>query len=213
MESKVEERELHDDEVEKTIAEDESSADEAKEETTSTDASAEEELPNLESLQKELDDSRNALRTAQDQSLRAIAEADNTRKRAARDVENAHKFALERFARDLLPSLDNFDAAIDSAEQSDVDESTVAGFKLSVKSLLDSLERNGIVSFDPMGEVFDPEKQKALTLIEHADSEPGSVVEVIRKGYLLNDRLLREAEVVVSKEPDKAKNQESNVDS
>lgn len=158
----------------------------------------------VETLQRELEEARLAVQSAQDQALRAVAEAENTRKRTAREVENAHKFALERFARELLPSLDNFDAAFASAEKAEIEQSDLEGFKLSVKSLLDTLERNGIVGFDPMGEVFDPEKHKALTVIEHADSEPGSVVDVIRKGYLLNDRLIREAEVVVSKEPEQS---------
>lgn len=212
MESKVEQREPHDEE-EKASTEEGSSVDENTAENDSTKVPPEDELPDIEALQKELDDTRSALQTAQDQSLRAVAEAENTRKRASRDIENAHKFALERFARDLLPSLDNFDAAIASAEQASVDESTMEGFKLSVKSLLDALERNGIVGFDPMGEVFDPEKQKALTLVDNPDAEPGSVVAVIRKGYLLNDRLIREAEVVVSKEPVKPRDSEPTNDS
>ena len=182
---------------------DESESDEG-EESGDGEESEDGDESEVETLQRELEEARLAVQSAKDQSLRAVAEAENTRKRTAREVENAHKFALERFARELLPSLDNFDAAFASAEKAEIEQSDLEGFKLSVKSLLDTLERNGIVGFDPMGEVFDPEKHKALTVIEHADAEPGSVVDVIRKGYLLNDRLIREAEVVVSKEPEES---------
>lgn len=155
-----------------------------------------------ELLQARVDELELALEEARAYALRAHAETDNVRRRMERELEKAHKYGLSDFAQALLSPLDTFDIALQSAKDSGVDEQVVQGFELSVKSLTDTLAKFGIVSFDPHGEVFDPERHKAMTYVPHPDAEPGSVIEVFRKGYVLNDRLLRGAEVVVAKEPD-----------
>ncbi len=159
------------------------------------------EEPTVESLMVLVEELRSAADSSRDQALRARAEAENVRKRSLRESQNARKFALESFAKELLPALDNFATAVAQAKKDGVADSVVQGIELSVKTLLDALERNGIQEFDPIGEVFDPEKHMAMATIEHADAEPGSIVEVFRKGYLIHDRLLREAEVIVAKAP------------
>lgn len=156
----------------------------------------------VETLKTRIDELELALEDAKTSVLRAHAEAENVRRRMERELEKAHRFALSDFAQALLSPLDTFDIALQSAKDSEVASQVVEGFELSVKSLVDALAKFGVVSFDPHGEVFDPEKHKAMTYIPHPDAEPGSVIEVFRKGYLLHDRLLRGAEVVVAKELD-----------
>lgn len=163
---------------------------------------SDEEQEGFELLQARIDELEPALEEARAYALRAHAEAENVRRRMERELEKAHKYALSDFAQALLSPLDTFDIALQSAKDSGVSDQVLQGFELSVKSLADALAKFGIVGFDPHGEVFDPERHKAMTYVPHPDAEPGSVIEVFRKGYLLNDRLLRGAEVVVAKEPD-----------
>jgi len=142
-----------------------------------------------------------------DQLLRGQAEAENVRRRAARDVENAHKFALEKFAADLLPVVDSLEKAVESAqtgvEASDEGAANAIGqgVELSLKLFYDVLEKAGISRIHPKGEPFDPQYHEAMAMLEHADSEPNSVLDVMQPGYTLNGRLVRPAMVVVSKAP------------
>lgn len=149
-----------------------------------------------------LEESRAAADQAQEQVLRAAAESENVRKRAQRDVENARKFALERFANDLLPVVDSLERAVDSARASNTEGSAGAiadGVELSLKLFLDTLAKADLVQLDPMGEPFDPKFHQAVGMIESDRSEPGSVLQVLQKGYTLNGRLVRPAMVIVSK--------------
>ena len=128
--------------------------------------------------------------------LRAAAEMENVRKRAARDVENAHKFALERFGKELLGVKDTLEMGI-SADGASV-ESLLEGSNATLKLLGSTLERFGIVAVDPEGEPFDPEFHEAISMQPSDDVEPNSVVKVVQKGYTLNGRLLRPAMVIVA---------------
>ena len=145
------------------------------------------------------------LAEARDAALRAQAEVENIRRRTARDVENAHKYALERFAGDLLPVVDNLERAVESAEEAIVEhaaaEAIAEGVKLSLKLFLDTLEKSGVVQLDPLGEPFDPQFHEAISMVENPDVEPGTVTLVVQKGYTLNGRLIRAAMVMVSKAP------------
>lgn len=135
-----------------------------------------------------------------DKYLRAAAELDNVRKRAARDVDNARKFALERFCTELLAVRDSLEmglAAAGEAEQAALRE----GSEATLKILTTTMERFGVVELDPQGAPFDPQEHEAMTMQASADAEPGSVLTVIQKGYLLNGRLLRPARVIVASEP------------
>lgn len=149
----------------------------------------------LESAKEEIDQLK-------DQALRSQAEVENIRRRAARDVENARKFALERFAKDLLPALDGLQKSAESAAAATDVKAVADGVSLSLKLLLDTLRKNGIEQVDPLGEPFDPARSEAMALVENPDAEPNSVMEVMQKGYLLNGRLLRAAKVIVAKPPE-----------
>lgn len=133
-----------------------------------------------------------------DRYLRAAAELENVRKRAARDVENAHKFALERFATDLLTVCDSLEMAL-AADEASVD-SLKEGSEATLKQLASVLQRFGVEEVDPEGEPFDPALHEAMTMQPSDEVEPGSVITVFQKGYALNGRLLRPARVVVAAE-------------
>ena len=130
--------------------------------------------------------------------LRASAEVENVRKRAGRDVENAHKFALERFGKELLGVKDTLEMGL--ALESVSVESLLEGSNATLKLLAGTMERFGIVEVDPAGEPFDPEFHEAISMQPSDDVEPGSVVIVVQKGYTLNGRLLRPAMVIVAAE-------------
>jgi len=134
-----------------------------------------------------------------DRYLRAAAELENVRKRAARDVENAHKFALERFARELLGVRDTLEMGLAAADGASV-ESLLEGKEATLKLLTTVLQQFGIEEVDPAGEPFDPELHEAISMQPSADLEPGSVMNVVQKGYTLNGRLLRPAMVIVAAE-------------
>ncbi len=192
---------MADDKAEQTLPEelhedssDEQSAEPAAEETPLEEMTAEQLLAALE-------DAHVAVVDAKDQALRAQAEAENVRRRAQRDVEHAHKFALERFANELLPVVDSLEKSIGAAS-SDADAATIAeAVELSLKLALAAMENSGLTRIDPLGEPFDPEFHEAMSMLESADAEPGSVLQVLQKGYTLNGRLVRPAMVLVAKAP------------
>ena len=134
-----------------------------------------------------------------DRYLRAVAELDNVRKRAARDVENAHKFALERFSKELLAVRDTLEMGLASVEGASI-ESLIEGKEATLKLLTTVLQQFGIEEVDPAGEPFDPELHAAISMQPSDTAEPGSVLTVVQKGYTLNGRLLRPAMVIVAAE-------------
>jgi len=140
------------------------------------------------------------LAAAQDQALRTAADLQNLRRRAEQDVEKAHKFALERFAGDLLAVVDSLERGLELTDiESEAYKAMREGMELTLKLLLDTLKRHQIEPVDPHGAPFDPQQHQAMTTEENAEVEPNTVLRVFQKGYLLNGRLLRPAMVVVSK--------------
>ncbi len=136
---------------------------------------------------------------ANDQVLRVQAEMQNVRRRAERDVENAHKFALDKFAADLLPVVDNLERALAAIDSSDEGQKSVAeGLELTLKSFIEVLARFKIQAIDPAGQPFDAELHQAVSMVPNPDLEPNTVMDVFQKGYTLNGRLVRPAMVVVS---------------
>jgi molecular chaperone GrpE len=148
------------------------------------------------SLQETLKKAEQQAQQHYDAWLRAKAEADNIRKRAQADVANAHKYAVETFAAELLPVHDSLEAAL--AADSATFEALRQGVELTLKQLDTALSKSGIKEISPIGEKFDPHKHQAMTTVE-SDKAPNTVVHVLQKGYLLNDRVLRPALVTVSK--------------
>ena len=134
--------------------------------------------------------------------LRAKAEMENLRKRTRRDVEHAHKFGLEKFVAEVLPVLDSMELGLSAASEEGVDTDKVReGMELTLKMLHTAVDKFGVSQVDPAGEQFDPERHQAMTMQETDTVEPGTVVSVIQKGYVLNERLVRPALVIVAKAP------------
>ena len=131
--------------------------------------------------------------------LRERAEIENQRKRLQRDLDQARRYANERLLGDLLPVCDSLERGL-AVENSDVD-ALREGMDLTLKALLKVAENNGLQQVDPLGEAFDPERHQAMSMIDAPQAKPNSVVSVMQKGYVLNERLLRPALVAVAKAP------------
>lgn len=128
--------------------------------------------------------------------LRALAEADNVRKRTQNEIANAHKYAVESFASDVLPIKDSLEAAL--ASENAAAESLRSGVELTLRQLNSVFEKFNLNEIDPAGQKFDPHRHQAISTVE-SDAEPNTVVQVLQKGYLLNDRVIRPALVTVAK--------------
>jgi len=149
-----------------------------------------------------LEDARGKADAHWDQCLRLQAELENLRRRAERDVANAHKFALERFAAELLPVRDSLEMGLAAFEGEGADPGKLhEGVELTLQMLTGAMGKFEIREVNPEGEHFNPEFHQAMSLQERGDVEPNTVVTVVQKGYLLNERLLRPAMVIVSKAP------------
>lgn len=133
------------------------------------------------------------------QLLLARAEVDNSRRRSERDVENAHKYALEKFVRELLPVKDSLELGLAATVgEGSGFEKLREGMELTLKMLGAALEKFGVTEVNPKGQKFNPERHQAMAKQESATAEPNTVLTVYQKGYLLNERLIRPAMVVVS---------------
>ncbi|MCK7544009.1 nucleotide exchange factor GrpE [Marinobacter bryozoorum] len=145
----------------------------------------------------------------QDQMLRTQAEMQNVRRRAEIDVEKAHKFALEKFVKELLPVADSLEKAVESTENQQSSDELVVSIREGVEMTLDlfmkSLGKFNVQQVNPVGEPFDPQLHEAMSMVPAPDAEPNSVVAVVQKGYTLNERLVRPAMVVVAKAEDARK--------
>ncbi len=133
------------------------------------------------------------------QLLRARAELENYKRRAERELENAHRYGLEKVAKELLPIKDSMELGLAAAEGVGDDSQKVKeGIELTLKMFDSLMDKIGITEINPEGEKFNPEFHQAMTMQEAPDREPNTVLTVYQKGYLLNDRLIRPAMVVVS---------------
>jgi molecular chaperone GrpE len=132
-----------------------------------------------------------------DHFIRTKAEMDNLRRRNAKDVENAHKYGIEKFVSQLLPVVDGMELGL--AVEGASAESLREGMELTMKMIEKMMENLGIEEINPINEKFNPEKHQAMSMQPSADVEPNTVIAVMQKGYLLNDRLIRPAMVMVSK--------------
>ena len=153
----------------------------------------------LMDLQYALDEAEKEVGETRDAMLRMQAEMENLRKRLLRDQERARKFALERIMADLLPVLDSLTRATEADSGSATVESLLEGKALILKMLGKAMTDHGLVEIDPLGEAFDPAQHEAMTMQPSLDYPENVVMEVLQKGFLLHERLLRPAMVVVSK--------------
>ncbi|MDH3647409.1 MAG: nucleotide exchange factor GrpE [Gammaproteobacteria bacterium] len=168
----------------------------ANEEASNPEIDQAAEEPTVESLQAALVDAEAQMQTSQDQFLRAAAELENFRKRAGRDLEFARKYGLETFAAELLQVRDSLELGL-AAEEASL-ESLHEGTEMTLRLFGQVMKKFGIVQIDPKGEPFDPLLHEAMVMLE-SDAEPNTIIEVVQKGYQINDRLLRPARVVVAK--------------
>ena len=150
-------------------------------------------------LEMELQEARDEAASHLDDFLRARAELENLSKRSARDLENAHKFGLERFMTELLPVKDSVELGLSAAGDGEADADKLReGLTLTLKLFDAASEKFGLQEVNPEGQSFDPEYHQAMSIQAAEGVEPGTVVTVVQKGYLLNDRLLRPAMVIVA---------------
>jgi len=154
--------------------------------------SAEELLGLLEQANAEVEQQKNAVLLAQ-------AEQENLRKRAIRDVEKARKFALDGFAKELLPIKDSLELGLSAAREVEGNhEKVLEGMEMTLNLLTAAMEKHHIQEINPVGQPFDPERHQAMATQPSDQYQPNTVITVYQKGYLLNDRLIRPAMVIVS---------------
>ncbi|AKV95735.1 molecular chaperone GrpE [Marinobacter sp. DSM 26671] len=175
----------------------------AKEEAQAAEGEAgDNETSEVEALQAQVQE-------FQEQMLRSQAEMQNVRRRAEIDVEKAHKFALEKFVKELLPVADSLEKAVESTEGHDESGELVAsireGVEMTLSLFMSSLKKFNVEQINPVGAPFDPQHHEAMSMVPAPDAEPNSVVAVVQKGYLLNGRVVRPAMVVVAKAEDAPK--------
>jgi molecular chaperone GrpE len=154
----------------------------------------------IATLKAALEAAVQASAAARDAQLRNAAELDNVRKRAQRDIENAHRFALERFASELLGVRDSLELAARSAAGADA-QALAAGQQATLQLLAAAFEKYSIQRIDPLGVTFDPSLHEAVAVQESSTARPDSVLQVLQSGYQLNGRLLRPARVIVARAP------------
>ena len=152
-----------------------------------------------------------------DRLLRAHAEMDNLRKRTERDKEDTAKYAITRFARDVLSVGDNLQRAIaavpaGAAEEDPALKALIEGVTMTEREFLNALERHGVKRLYPAGEPFNPHQHQAVTEVENREVAPGTVVQVYQPGYILEDRVLRPAMVVLAKGGAKSKEERTSAE-
>ncbi len=163
------------------------------EEIDTSDEPAELDDGDSASLETQVEELKEAL-------IRSQADLQNIRRRAERDVENAHKYAVEKFVKDLLAVLDSMDRALELAETTkSFDVSMLEGTQMTHKLLLDIAAKHGVELINPVGEAFDPQEHQAMSMVESADHDPNTVMAVVQRGYKLEGRVIRAAMVMVTK--------------
>tara|TARA_B110000881_G_C18393646_1_gene422354 strand:+ start:147 stop:770 length:624 start_codon:yes stop_codon:yes gene_type:complete len=154
----------------------------------------------INELELSLAAAKSTVSDQKDSVIRAKAEVDNIRRRSAQDVEKARKFALEKFASELLPVVDNLERAIANVNVEDENQKGLAeGVELTLQSMMSALDKFGVKVVDPQDQPFNPEFHQAMSMQEVEGVAPNTVLAVMQKGYELNGRLVRPAMVMVSK--------------
>jgi molecular chaperone GrpE len=153
----------------------------------------------LAALQRQLQDTETELKETHDRLLRVSAEFDNYKKRSARETSEFRKYANQALLKDLLPVVDNLDLAINSTGgQSEIDKSLVEGLAITRKEIMKVLEKFHVTAIEAIGKPFDPEFHEAVMRQESGEHAENTVISEFQKGYLIHDRLLRPAMVVVA---------------
>ncbi|MCU4674930.1 nucleotide exchange factor GrpE [Catenovulum sp. 2E275] len=175
-------------------------AQEAQQASTENTETVNEQEQKIAELEAKLAQAEAKVTEQQDSVVRAKAEVENIRRRSAQDVEKAHKFALEKFAGELLPIVDNLQRALDAADKSnEALVPMIEGIELTQKSFDSTLAKFGIEIVAPaQGDALNPELHQAMSMIPNPDVAPNAIIDCLQKGYTINGRLLRPAMVIVS---------------
>lgn len=166
-----------------------------------SDAQAEPNQSEADTAEAEVEKLRTDLEEAGDRLLRAQAELENYRKRARRELEDSLRYAAMPLLRDLLPVIDNLDRALSAAEKSSETGGLIDGVKMVAQSFQSILARHDCKRIDALGKPFDPAVHEAISQQPSAEHPPGTVLLVAQDGYTLYDRVIRPAQVIVSKSP------------
>jgi molecular chaperone GrpE len=159
-----------------------------------------EEQARINELELAVATAQSTVNDQKDSVIRAKAEVDNIRRRAAQDVEKARKFALEKFAGEMLVTVDNLERALESIDKEDeTKKGVIEGIELTLQGFIASLDKFGVKAVDPKDQPFNPEFHQAMSMQEVPGVAPNTVIAVMQKGYELNGRLIRPAMVMVSK--------------
>lgn len=151
-------------------------------------------------LEQALVEAKATVANQKDSVIRAKAEVDNMRRRAAQDVDKAKRFALEKFAGEMLSVVDNLERGLATIDgEAEEQKATFEGVNLTLQGLISGLEKFGVKAIDPQDKPFNPELHQAMSMQEVEGVEPNTVIAVMQKGYELNGRLVRPAMVMVSK--------------
>lgn len=154
--------------------------------------------PSYVSLEEKLTLAEQKAHENWEKSVRALAELDNVRRRSEREVTNAHRYGQEKLITSLLPVVDSLEQALQMPEN-EITTAMQEGLQLTMKLFLDALGKCDVEQIDPQGALFDPQQHEAMSIQEIEGTAPNTVVAVFQKGYKLNDRVIRPARVIVSK--------------
>jgi molecular chaperone GrpE len=200
-ENKVKEEDLQQESVAQDQTEAEVIGGEADIEWNESEApEADEQESKIAQLEAALLASETKVKEQQDAVLRSKAEVENMRRRSEQEIDKARKYALGRFAEELLPVVDNLERAIQAADaEHEMVKPLLEGIELTYKTFVDTIGKFGLKPINPEGEQFNPELHQAMSIQESPDHEPNTVMFVMQKGYELNGRVIRPAMVMVSK--------------
>ena len=176
-------------------------------ETNTEEVNVDENVDNDISIEQTVENQNEQIKDLKDQLLRSLADGENLRKRTMKEIADAKKYSHISFVRDLVSSVDNLQRALeavpnDKSQLSEPIKNLVIGLEIVEKEMINSFEKHNIKQISPLGEKFDYNLHQAMFEVPTNEMEPGYVVEVSQKGYLLYDRLVRPAMVGISKKPE-----------
>jgi len=184
----------------KTNNEEQIPAVDSEQETENVEAVDATENAELEdSAQAELADAIAEAAKQKELALRTLADMENLKRRTRIDIEEAHKFGLEKFVNALIPVMDSMEMGFEASKKDEASiESIQEGLDMTIKQMLDMLATFNVERVNPIGEKFDPKTAEALSMVPSPEHESNTVIDVIQKGYILNERLVRPARVIVA---------------
>jgi len=160
-------------------------------------AELEEQIATLSSKSDEIEAEKEQFK---DMSLRAKAELDNTLRRTKNDIDKARTYGSQKLLEDIIPVIDSLELGIENSQTTEAEKSHADGMSLTLDLLMKTILKHGVEQINPVDENFDPQYHEAMTLQPSKDHKPNSIITVLQKGYMLKDRLIRPARVIVAKE-------------